>query len=348
VLANALTATAQFRPQIAPLPQGGFVLAWVGQGGGLGQDVFYRRFDVSGTALEPLEVRANNLGNDPVIAGDQGSHKLAALADGSFVLVYEDRSSDDLFGVRMGSDGTAFDAPGEPAGNKQFQINLTASFDQTMPAVGSLANGGFVVTFNSETNGTSLSRRVMGRVFTADGAAGAEFQVGNHANRWQDSQVIGLRGGDFVVAWQALGEAEDLGTATWSVWAQRFSLAGVPRAAPLRVNTLNVGDQDQSSLVAFSRAGYVVAWQSFGQDSSRNGVFARVFAPDPGFLTVQISPPGQVVISGFGDPTWTHELQRSSDFVSWTPVLTTNPVNGTFQFVELAGATNRFFRMESF
>lgn len=347
VRANATTNTAQFHPQIAPLTNGGFVLTWVGKSGVEGQDVFYRRFAATGAAMDGSDVAANALGNDPVATGDQGSQRVATLKDGSFVIVYEDRASGDLFGVRVAFNGIAVDAPGELAGNKQFQINALTPYEQTMPAVADLTNGGFVVTYNTETNGTAASRRVVGRVFGASGVGGVEFQISSHANRWQDSRAIGLRNGDFVVTWQVLDEGVDVGANTWSVFEQRFSPAGVPRFSPFMVNTYNTNDQNLASLAGFNNSGYVIAWKSFGQDTSRDGIFARALLPNneiPGSLSIRAFPQSNSVAVNFtGQAGRQHQLQRSSDLTTWTGVLTTNPATGVFQYHQPYSGTPRFF-----
>ena len=352
VRANATTNSAQLHPQIAPLTNGGVVLTWVGSSGAAGQDVFYRRFAATGAALDGSDIAANTLGNDPVTAGDQGGQSVATLKDGSFVIVYEDRAGDDLFGVRIGFDGGALDAPGEAAGNKQFQINALTPYEQTLPAVADLTNGGFVVTYNTETNGTAASRRVLGRIFNVTGVGGAEFQIGAHANRWQDSRVIGLRNGDFVVTWQALGEGVDASLNAWSVFEQRFSPTGVSRFTPFMVNTYNTNDQNVASLASFNNSGYVIAWKSFGQDTSRDGVFARAFLPNneiPGSLSIRAFPQSNSVAVNFaGQVGREHQLQRSTNLANWTGVLTTNSETGVFEFHQpYSGSPRFFFRVQS-
>jgi len=352
VLANTITNAAQFRPQIAALANGGFVITWVGQSGGTGQDVYYRRFAATGTALDATDVQANGLGAPPVTTGDQGAQRVTTLLDGSFVIVYEDRSSDDVYGVRIAANGVAMDAPGSPSGVKQFLVNSATPYEQTAPAVAALTNGGFVVTFNSEPGGTASARQVRGRIFPASGTGGAEFQIGAHANRWQDSQVAGLPNGDFVVTWQARGEGVDAGTNTWSVFEQRFSPLGVPRFTPFMVNSYNANDQDRPTLATFANSGYLIAWESFGQDASRYGVFARAFLPNneiPGFLTLHVAPTTQATLVNFlGQPGRWHQLQFSTNLTVWTSVLTTNPPAGVFQYVEpFSVQSNRFFRVQS-
>lgn len=352
VRANAITNTAQLYLQIAALTNGGFVLTWVGSSDPSGQDVFYRRFTANGTPVDDLEIAANALGNDAVTGGDQGRQSVAPLRDGSFVIVYEDRASDDLYGVRIGPNGVPVNAPGEPSGNFQFQINVVTPHEQTAPAIAALTNGGFVVTYNTETNGTAISRRVLGRVFGANGIGDTEFQIGSHTNRWQDSRGIGLPNGDFVVVWQALGEGVDAAPNTWSVFEQRFSPTGVPRFTPFKVNTYNTNDQNVASLASFNNSGYVIAWKSFGQDTSRDGVFARAFLPNneiPGALSLRAFPQSNSVTVRFaGQAGRDHQLQRSTNLATWTGVLTTNAATGVFEFHQpYSGSPRYFFRVQS-
>lgn len=352
VRANTITNRAQFHPEIAPLTNGGFVLTWLGKSVDTGQDVYYRRFAANGTSADSQDVMANGLGTDAVNAGDQGSQKVTALKDGGFVIVYEDRASEDVFAVRVDVNGNPVTAPGEASGNFQFQVNATTAYEQTMPAVAGLTNGGFVVIYNTETNGTAASRRLVGRVFPAAGAGGAEFNVGGHTNRWQDGRVAGVPNGDFVAAWQAQGEGVDAGTNTWSVFEQRFSPAGVPRFTPFMVNAYNSLDQRMPTVTGLGNSGYVIAWTSFGQDTSRDGIYARAFLPNneiPGVLTIRAFPQSNSVAVNFvGQAGRQHQLQRSSNFTTWTGVLTTNSPTGVFQYNQpYPGASPFFFRVQS-
>jgi len=351
VQANSLISGAQFHPQMAALTNGGFVLVWTGQSL-TNQNVFYRRFDVNGSALEPNDVLANGLGNQSVTSGDQGDPAVAVLKDGSFVICYSDRSGGDVYGVRIGSDGTAFDAPGGLAGQKQFRINGATVFDQTSPAISALTNGGFVVTYSSETNGTAASRRVLGRTFSAAGVGGSENQLGAHANRWQAARLSTLANGDFVAAWQAYGEGVNADTNSWAIFAQRFSSDGTPRFLPLRVNMVNTNDQDRPFLTFLQDGNYVIAWESFGQDSSRSGIFAQTMLLNqellPGVLTILPSVPSGGAKITFNGPAgrW-YQLQGAVNLPVWSGLLTTNPPSGAFEFQVPTSLSSQVFRVQS-
>jgi hypothetical protein len=351
VLANSITSGAQFRPQVAALKDGGFVLCWVGQTGGIGQEVFYRRFAASGSPLDPADLVANGIGNDGVTQGDQGNPGIAALRDGGFVIVYEDRVNNDVYGVRFAANGAAVDAPGEAPGNKQFLVNVSTAFEQSAPAIAGLTNGGFVATFSTEPDGTAASRRVVGRLFDSNGIGGAEFLVGSHTNRWQDSRVAGLANGDFAVAYQARVVEPPGPASSWAVFGQRFGATGTARSGTTQVNTFDSGNQDTASISGLSNGGYVVAWQSFGQDAGGYGIFGSAQAPFtilPGTLSIaRVAGDQKVVVNFAGQSGCDHLLEGSANARDWIPLVAASPADGTFTYVEPKTNSVRLYRVQS-
>ena len=95
----------------------------------------------------------------------------------------------------------------------------------------------------------------------------------------------------------------------------------------------------------------MIAWKSFLQDTSGWGVFARAFLPNnevPGYLTITSFPVTQNVLVNFvGQAGRQHQLQRSTNLISWTAILTTNSASGTFQYSEQTTNSPRFFRVQS-
>ena len=107
---------------------------------------------------------------------------------------------------------------------------------------------------------------------------GAELQVHSYTTNDQaNASVAEDDDGDFVVAWESYGPyGSDRG-----VFARRFSSAGVALATELQVNSHAFAAVDFQALpsVAANGAGdFVVVWQSYGEDGSEGGVFARRFS----------------------------------------------------------------------
>jgi hypothetical protein len=80
--------------------------------------------------------------------------------------------------------------------------------------------------------------------------------------------------GDFVVAWTSGGQ-DGSGS---GVFARRFSSAGAALGGELLVNAYTTGEQKFQSVATDADGDFVVAWNSYGQDGSSAGVFARRFS----------------------------------------------------------------------
>jgi len=339
--ANTVAGGPQFQPQLAALPGGAFVVVWVAQDGGLDQDVMYRRFAPNTGSLDPTEFAANRLGTPALGNGDQGHARVAALIDGGFVIVFENRETGRVHGVRLDATGNALDAPQEAPGVKQFAVSQNVNVEYTAPTVAALNDGGFVVAMTASPDGLAGSRKVWVRKFDNEGTGADEFIAGSHPGRWEGPQVIGLPDGDFVVGWQAIGEGEDQPVGTWSVWLQQFQPDGVPRTLPMMVNEYNLGQQRRLALAPTASSGIGTVWQSFAQDGDRYGVFGKALAPQqilPGKLVIRRASPGTFHITFIGTGDRTHVLQRSQTLNDdWETIVTASPSSGTFTHVDDAG-----------
>jgi hypothetical protein len=226
-------------------------------------------------------------------------------------------------------------------------VNQATPFEQSTPAISSFSNGAFVVTFNSETNGTAAGRRVLARIFNPAGTGSNEFVLGSFAtNRTQDARVATLPNGRFVVTMQALNAVPDAISNSWSVLAQRWTTNGVALSPSFVANTFQPGDQDRPGLAALRDGSYVVAWQSFGQDANGYGVYADRFTASGervGRLLIARQPPTANFLVTFtnGAPFVPYRLQAATNLTTWVTVRTTNTSSGSFQYVETLGGTLR-------
>src|SRR5262249_57557219 len=87
----------------------------------------------------------------------------------------------------------------------------------------------------------------------------------------QTPEVAALGDGNFIVVWDSV---EQDGSSS-GVFARRV-VGGVPTGPEFRVNTSTVGSQ-QDPRVAASDTGFVVVWDSVGQDGDQDGVFGQCF-----------------------------------------------------------------------
>ena len=73
------------------------------------------------------------------------------------------------------------------------------------------------------------------------------------------------------MAWQS-DDGSGLG-----IYIQRYNTGGSAVGVVARINTTTTGDQLTPAVTALIDGGYVVAWQSNGQDGSAGGIFAQRF-----------------------------------------------------------------------
>jgi hypothetical protein len=83
--------------------------------------------------------------------------------------------------------------------------------------------------------------------------------------------VAGLKDGGFVAVWQSNGEdGSKLG-----VYGRRYGKTGAAAGGEFRVNTTTQNDQSLPAVAGLTGGGFVVVWQSSGQDKSGLGIYAQ-------------------------------------------------------------------------
>ncbi|MBM4352932.1 MAG: hypothetical protein FJ109_03905 [Deltaproteobacteria bacterium] len=257
-------------PAVATFFDGRFVIAWSSSDAN-SMGVSGRLFGPDG---EPL---GKELQFNTYVESNQTAPAVGTLPSGGFVAVWE---SDGQDGVAAGVFGQRFGADGSKLG-PEFQVNSLANGSEMAPAVASLANGGFVVTYVSGLDGDGTG--IAGQVFDAQGAKqGAEFQVNGFAKGVQQGpDVVGLAGGGFAVAWYGCTALFDCGNGNREISARFFAASGVPAGTDILVNTWTENKQWE---VAISRTGdseLVVAWGgSMHQDGSFSGIFGQLLNGD--------------------------------------------------------------------
>jgi len=212
--------------------------------------------------------------NTYTTAGQAGP-AAAVSSNGDFVVAWESRDGQDgagtgVFAQRYASDGTEQ--------GTEFQVNTHTTRDQDVPSVAVAANGDFVVVWRSAGGQDGNFSGVFAQRYASDGTEqGTEFQVNTYTtNSQQDPVVAVAANGDFVVAWESLFQ-DGFGT---GVFAQRYASDGTERGTEFQVNTYTTAGQVDPAVAVSSNGDFVVAWESYGQDGDRIGVFAQRYASD--------------------------------------------------------------------
>lgn len=280
---NQMAAGYQEFPQVAVLPNGGVVFVW--QGGALGFQKIYARFmNADGTfATDDILVGADT--NQPSL-----HPAVAVLTSGEVVVVWSRMEGD---GHLQGICARRLSSAGGLLG-PEWVVNQTATYNQSKPAVGALAGGGFAVAWVSESirgsdplvaeGGTdAIAVDILARRFdaVAQPVAG-EFKVNTQTYLCNHPALAPTAAGGFTVVWEQRDAA--VRTNGLDVLARTYDNNGVPIAAPAVVNATGYGDQ-YAPRVAVHGQTHMVVWTSLGQDGSYEGVYGRA-------LTASGSPTG--------------------------------------------------------
>ena len=203
---NSYTTSLQYRAAVAADAQGNFVVAWRSSGSygtdTSGDSIQAQLFDDAG---EPVgdEFQVNSY-----TTNNQFGPSVSADAQGNFVVAWTSPGSPGTDTLETSVHGQRYDANGTPSGG-EFQVNTYTTDGQWYPAVGTDAQGNFVVVWKSDGSyGTdTLDHSIQGQLFDPEGTAqGAEFQVNTYTTSEQRSAAVAANAqGNLVVVWQSNG-----------------------------------------------------------------------------------------------------------------------------------------------
>lgn len=206
-------------------------------------------------------------------ADQQRYSSVAALEGGGFVITWSSLSQD---GSGWGVNGQRFDDTGAAVG-AEFAVNTFTTGDQWLASVAGLADGGLIVTYDSDGQDGSGWGVYARRYNAAGNALGSEFLVNTTtANAQRETTVTGLTDGGFVVAWESIGQ-DGSGS---GIYAQRYDSGGTAVGGEFRVNTFTGNDQRFAQMVALADGAFLAVWSSFTQDGNNWGVYGQRYGSD--------------------------------------------------------------------
>ncbi|MBI3838962.1 MAG: hypothetical protein HY288_13655, partial [Planctomycetia bacterium] len=271
---NTFTTSTQSAPAVAMDTAGDFVVAWrsyLQDGSDYG--IFAQRFNALGSP-QGGEFQVNTF-----TAGAQDTPTIAMDATGDFVVAWASKNQD---GSDYGIYAQRYNAAGAAQGT-EFKVNTYTTGVQDAPSVAMDSTGDFVVTWESGPGiGNPAPAQdgdgygVYAQRYNADGtASGGEFQVNTFTAKNQDAPAIAIDpNGDFVITWESYGQDGD----RYGVYAQQFNASASPQGGEFRVNQFTTGPQSFPTVAMDSTGDFVVAWQSYAQDGSEEGIFAQPYS----------------------------------------------------------------------
>jgi len=225
--------------------------------------IFRRNFAVATTLPAGSETRVNTY-----TTGNQTAQSVATDAAGDFVVAWQSFGQD---GSNYGIYARRYNAAGVAQG-AEFKVNTYTTGTQRNSSVAMDAAGNFVIAWESDVQDGS-NYGIYARRYNAAGVAqGNEFKVNTYTTGNQRSSSVAMDAtGDFVIVWQSYGQDGS----NEGIFAQRYNAAGIAQGIEFQVNSDPFDSQSSPSVAMDSAGDFVVAWSSYAEDGSGDGVFAQ-------------------------------------------------------------------------
>ena len=202
-LVNTTIPSSQHGPKVATLSNGDFVISWT--------DVSQSVDDSSSDAVraqvfneDGLKSGAEFLVNTETL-NRQDNSRITALADGRFVIAWDDFSHIGGDAANTAIKAQVFNPDGSKSGT-EFLVNTITANDQEKATITGLNDGRFVIAWqdSSTSPDDASSAAIRAQVFNVDGSkSGSEFLVNTTTDNGQtDPNVTALADGRFVVTWE--------------------------------------------------------------------------------------------------------------------------------------------------
>ncbi|MDI6529051.1 Ig-like domain-containing protein [Pseudomonas otitidis] len=278
-LVNTTQEGDQTNPSVTTLRDGNIVVVW--QSGNVaegGADVHMQVFAADGVTKIGTEQMINQRH-----INNQDSAKVVALADGSYLVVWEsykagpDLDADGVMARRYGADGTPL--------TDEFLVNEKTVGGQTNPVVVAHADGGYTVTWVSKPD-SSTTYLIVQRVFdagnkpvTGDVVVGSGDRYGEWGEPATSRFTEASHKGMYVTVWTGYNGPAD--KSSTGVIGQVFTADGKPLGGNFQVNTTTSNSQDQPDVVTLRDGSFVVVWQGNPLDKGNYDIYMARYSVNP-------------------------------------------------------------------
>jgi len=194
---------------------------------------------------------------------------VAADANGNFAVVWmEDKSSNSIM-------GRLFDPNGTPR-TDAFDVSAIGFSSVTRPSIAMNDAGRFVVSWDGDPNLAGMDD-IHARLYDANGThLGEQFLVNTTLVGAQQCPQAAINDdGEFVIVWDC--RIDPNSESERDVFGRRFNSLGEPLGDEFQINTFVADDQRNPAVAMGPDGRFVAVWQSYGQDTSRYGIFARPY-----------------------------------------------------------------------
>ena len=285
--------------------------------------VFVRIYDPSDGALS-ASVQVNTQ-----VVGSQSHPDIAPLADGGFVVTWQDHNSGGSIDVQ----GQLFNASGAKVGT-EFEINTHGPGDHRMSSVVGLADGEHVVVWQSrgQEPGNGFGYSAFGQRFDANWQPlGGEFQIDDATDGVGAAivDVFALSDGGFIALYQS-----------GQVYMRRFDTEGIAIGP---VTPISAGGRPGGSAkgVELADGAFVIVWVGENDAIDEADILARIFEADGTPRTddfvlngvrseEQVAPEVAALPDGGYVVTWQSKTLETGQFADpWSVMVARYPGDGS-------------------
>ena len=245
--------------QIVSLNDGGYIVVWTdgSRAYHAGTAVVGQRYDSAGNKA-PL---FGELGLTELGGGDQFAPAVTRLDNGNIAVAFVDL---------LGGDRDIYVACSSSSLGRQRAFDvIDLSANQTFdPSITALAGGGYAVSYSV---GTGTNVDIVGRIVSADGVVGMQFDIDNQTDMRGFSELATLSNGNFVAVYQ-----DQVGGSLTNTDC-KFAIcspAGAVTVSGTIQGAAGPGHEIDPDVAALRDGGFVVVWTD--PDSTVNDIRATI------------------------------------------------------------------------
>jgi hypothetical protein len=262
---NTYTTNWQRNPSIAMDYTGNFVITWDSNGqDGSGYGIYAQRYNSLGIP-QGSEFRVNTY-----TTLTQKTPSITSNNNGNFIITWFGYGVDGIdngYGIYA----QIYNSLGIPQGS-EFRVNTYTTREQVIPVIASDSNGNFIITWTSYEQDGSKNGIYAQRYNNLGIPQGSEFKVNTYTTNNQSlSSIASDSNGNFIITWTSY---EQDGSKN-GIYAQRYNNLGIPQGSEFKVNTYTTREQVIPAIASDSNGNFIITWQSYEQDGSKNGIYAK-------------------------------------------------------------------------
>jgi Ca2+-binding RTX toxin-like protein len=293
----------QYDGQIAPLQDGGYVVAWVDESrthSPFGIAVVGQRYDAAGNKVGG-EVKLSQFAS-----GTQWEPAVTVFPNGNIAVAYVDLlSGDNDIYVHIYSSSLNFIRSDEIDVGTAQTVN---------PSLTAFADGSYVVSY---TIGSGADTDIVARRVSATGAVGSQFDIDNQTDNRGVSELETLSNGNFVAVYQDEHNGSSTDT---DILFKVFTAAGAPVAGVGGTVAGGGGTERETDpdVAALRGGGFAVVWTDFVSStpgSTKSDIRASILSDTGDYIAYDI--PVNTTTAGNHDEASVVALADGGFLITW-------------------------------